>query len=116
MASALVPGGLVLAELPPERLPDTGETRELPDVRVGEDVYSATVRSEPVPEPAAEPGVIRTTFTYRVERQGDLLREQSEGFTMWPAPREEIAEELREAGLSPLTADAPAPGLIAGRR
>lgn len=108
VAAALVPGGVLLLEPPPETLPDAPACRDLPPVRVGPETFSAQVESR------ADHGRIAVTYTYQVERGGELVREERERFTMWAADPEELRAELREAGLH---ADGVAPkGLTRLRR
>jgi hypothetical protein len=45
---------------------------------------------------------IRTRFDYWVRGEGGVLREHSETFWMWPAPRTQVVAELREPGFTPL--------------
>ncbi|CAN3985553.1 class I SAM-dependent methyltransferase [Kitasatospora purpeofusca] len=109
IAAALTPGGLLLFDPPPDRLPDEPEPAiRLGPVRVGPDIYSAEVTRLP------HRGVLRTVFVYRVERQDEVLREERETFQVWPAPAERIADELDAAGLHLVRA--PDAGLMAARR
>ncbi|MFB7676511.1 class I SAM-dependent methyltransferase [Kitasatospora purpeofusca] len=109
IAAALVPGGLLLFDPPPGRLPDEPEPAvRLGPVRVGPDLYSAEVTRRP------DRGVLRTVFVYRVQREDEVLREERETFQVWPAPAELIAEELDAAGLHLVTA--PNADLMAARR
>ncbi|WP_447002569.1 class I SAM-dependent methyltransferase [Saccharothrix isguenensis] len=94
LAEALVPGGLLLFDPPPER-PERGQWH-LPPVHSGRDVYSADVTSTP------EGGTQRLRYTYRVHRAGTLIREEHEDFTVWPAPRTAITAELGDAGFTPV--------------
>ncbi|MYS23699.1 Methyltransferase domain-containing protein [Streptomyces sp. DvalAA-14] len=110
MVEALTPGGLAIVDPPPRRLPLHAENRELPKIRLGRDVYSASVCSEPEGE------VIRSTFTYRVERGGVIVRTKGESFLLWPASREEIAAEFMDAGLMPISSPPSTPALMYGRR
>ncbi|WP_033442337.1 class I SAM-dependent methyltransferase [Saccharothrix sp. NRRL B-16314] len=95
LAEALVPGGLLLFDPPPESLERPGQWR-LPPVHAGEDVYSAHVTSTP------EDGVQRLHYTYRVHRAGTLVREEHEAFTVWPASRATVTAELEDAGFTPV--------------
>ncbi|WP_354637973.1 class I SAM-dependent methyltransferase [Kitasatospora camelliae] len=109
VASALLPGGLLLFDPPPTGVPPPAERAwEIGPVRVGPDRYTATVRLTP------DGGVLRSTYTYRVERDGCPLREEAVEFRLWPARPGELAEELAAAGLRPVPA--PAAGLTAARR
>lgn len=94
-AVALVPGGVLLVDPPPQRLPDAPTVRNLPPVRVGPDIYSARVRTE------ADRGLLSVTYTYLVERGDEIVRVEEETFTMWPAEPDTIFDELCEAGLRP---------------
>jgi trans-aconitate methyltransferase len=93
-AEALVPGGVLLVDPPPTAVPDAPTTRDLPPVRVGPDTYSAQVRTQP------GRGLLTLTYTYRVERDGETVRVESEEFTMWPAATATVHDELRRAGFS----------------
>ncbi|SEK47585.1 class I SAM-dependent methyltransferase [Streptacidiphilus jiangxiensis] len=109
IAAALLPGGLLLFDPPPVRLPDGSRTTaRLGPVRVGPDLYSAEVTELP------DRGILRAVFTYRVERHGRLQREEHECFDMWPAAPELLAGELRDAGLRVVRA--PSADLMAARR
>ncbi|MFB8201668.1 class I SAM-dependent methyltransferase [Kitasatospora purpeofusca] len=109
IAAALVPGGLLLFDPPPDHLPDRPEPAiRLGPVRVGPDHYSADVTRHP------HRGVLQAVFVYRVERDGEVLREEQETFDLWPAPAERLTEELAGAGLHLVRA--PSTGLMAARR
>ncbi|WP_345645444.1 class I SAM-dependent methyltransferase [Streptomyces siamensis] len=109
VASALVPGGLLLFDPPPAAMPAGPRTvGRLGPARVGPDTYSAELMSTPCHE------TLRITFTYRVERDGLLLREEREVFDTWPAPPSVIVAELRGAGLDVVRA--PCVDLMAARR
>ncbi|SEM18052.1 class I SAM-dependent methyltransferase [Streptacidiphilus jiangxiensis] len=106
---ALLPGGLLLFDPPPTDLPTERETvTRLGPVRVGPDLYTAEITREP------DQGIIRTVFTYRVERDGHTLRQEREAFHMWAASTAQIAEELEEAGLH--SVQAPHADLLAARK
>ncbi|MEV4557960.1 class I SAM-dependent methyltransferase [Kitasatospora sp. NPDC049285] len=109
IATALVPGGLLLFDPPPAHLPGGYEPAgRLGPVRLGLDQYSADITRRP------HRGIERTVFTYRVEREGKVLREAQESFDMWPVRPEQLAEELEAAGLR--TVQAPAADLTGARR
>ncbi|MFD5461811.1 class I SAM-dependent methyltransferase [Kitasatospora sp. NPDC127059] len=109
ISAALLPGGLLLFDPPPADLPAGCEAvGRLGPVRVGPDLYSAEVTRRPFR------GILRMVFTYRVEREGELLREARETFDMWPAPPEQLAEELHAHGLHLVRA--PSSDLMAARR
>ncbi len=50
---------------------------------------------------SAEAGRIRTRFDYWVRDGTGVLREHTETFWMWPASRDDVAEELAEHGFAP---------------
>ncbi|MFB7617756.1 class I SAM-dependent methyltransferase [Kitasatospora sp. NPDC056181] len=109
VSAALLPGGLLLFDLPPTGLPSGCESvGRLGPVRLGLDLYSADITRQ------FHRGVQRTVFTYRVEREGKLLREARESFDVWPAPPERLGEELEAAGLH--VVEAPGSDLMAARR
>lgn len=110
-AEALVPGGVLLVDPPPTAVPDAPTLRDLPPVRIGPDTYSARVWTRP------DRGLLMLTYVYRVERDGETLRVESEEFTMWPATTDTIHDELRHAGLS-VAATSPdaASGLVRATR
>ncbi|RKE16826.1 class I SAM-dependent methyltransferase [Streptomyces sp. TLI_171] len=109
VARALLPDGLLLFDPPPAALPSGPEAVEaLGPVRVGPDAYSARATREPHQD------TIRTTFTYRVEREGELLREEQESFTMWATDPHTLGRELRAYGLQ--VVPAPHSDLLAARR
>ncbi|MEY9878406.1 SAM-dependent methyltransferase [Streptacidiphilus sp. MAP12-33] len=109
IAAALLPDGLLLFDPPPVRLPDVSRTTaRLGPVRLGPDLYSADVTELP------DRGILRVVFTYRVERQGRLQREEHDCFEMWPAAPELLAGELQDAGLQVVRA--PSADLMAARR
>lgn len=95
VAAALTPDGVVLLDTPVATVPKSPHEESLPPVRVGPDIYTARCRSE------ADRGLLRLTYTYRVERDGRLVREEQETFTIWPATRMQLQAELCEAGLEP---------------
>ncbi|WP_053663068.1 class I SAM-dependent methyltransferase [Streptomyces sp. MMG1121] len=108
---ALLPGGLLLFDPPPPRLPARRETAgRLGPVRVGPDLYIADITLEPEPDR----GFVRTVFTYSVERDGRVLRRERESFAMWPASPSRIGAELVAAGLQ--VVQAPSSELMAARR
>lgn len=108
-AEALVPGGVLLVDPPPTAVPDAPTLRDLPPVRVGPDTYSAQVRTRP------DRGLLTLTYIYRVERDGEIVREESEEFSMWPASTDTFHDELRQAGFSAAATDSGAdPGAAHG--
>ncbi|MEV7189870.1 class I SAM-dependent methyltransferase [Kitasatospora sp. NPDC093102] len=109
VSRALLPGGLLLFEPPPATLPAGREAvRRLGPVRVGPDLYSAQVTREP------DRDTLRIVFTYRVERDGHVVREEREAFSMWPAGEQQLRGELEAAGLRVVRA--PSRDLMAARR
>ncbi|MGW1785438.1 class I SAM-dependent methyltransferase [Streptomyces sp. NPDC002143] len=99
VAEALVPEGVLLVQLPPARLPLRETTYVFPAQRVGQHEYGGLMRS------AADGNRIRTRFSYWVRGEGgvgDVLREHTETFWMWPASRAELIGELRGSGFAPL--------------
>ncbi|WP_405021119.1 class I SAM-dependent methyltransferase [Kitasatospora sp. NBC_00070] len=109
VATTLAPGGLLLFDPPPPALPaDREKVGTLGPVRVGPDHYLADVSRTP------DRGIIRMEFSYRVERDGRVLRREREAFDLWPAAPDLIAEELTAAGLR--LVQAPEPDLMAARR
>ncbi|MFD9791459.1 class I SAM-dependent methyltransferase [Streptomyces sp. NPDC059070] len=109
VAAALVPGGLLLFDPPPDHLPDgPGPAIRLGPVRVGPDQYSAHVTRRP------HQGALRAVFAYRVERDGEVVREELETFDLWPAPAALLSRELRSVGLH--TVQAPRSDLMAAYR
>ncbi|MEV7596009.1 class I SAM-dependent methyltransferase [Kitasatospora sp. NPDC089797] len=109
VARALTPGGVLLFDPPPETLPGGRETAaRLGPVRVGPDLYSAELTLEP------ERGILRSVFTYRVERDGVLQREEREAFDLWPVEPALLRAELEAAGLH--VVQAPHADLVAARR
>ncbi|MFF7160757.1 class I SAM-dependent methyltransferase [Streptomyces sp. NPDC008086] len=96
LARALVPGGRLLLQLPPARPPDEETVRVFPDQRVGEHTYGGRMVM------SAAGSRIRTRFDYRVRGAEGVLREHTETFWMWPAPRAEMVRDLAEHGFVPL--------------
>lgn len=96
IARALVPGGSVLLQLPPARLPDAAVVRVFPGQRVGRHEYGGRMVM------SADGGRIRARFDYWVHAERRVLREHTETFWMWPASRAEVIGELRPHGFAPL--------------
>ncbi|MFC9530841.1 MULTISPECIES: class I SAM-dependent methyltransferase [unclassified Streptomyces] len=109
VSRALLPDGLLLFDPPPTELP-TGREKvgRLGPVRVGPDIYGADITREP------DAGFVRMVFTYHVERDGRVLRQQRETFELWPASAAEIGAELEAQGLQ--LVQAPHADLLAARR
>ncbi len=95
IANALAPGGLLLFDPPPAH-PALPGRWSLPPVQVGPDVYRADVTSTP------HNGAQRLRFTYRVHREGRVVREEHEDFTPWPTHPAVITREPTSAGLIPV--------------
>jgi SAM-dependent methyltransferase len=96
IAEALVPGGVLLVLLPPDRLPRHETMHLLPTQRVGRHEYGGRMVA------SAEVNRIRTRFDYWVRDEGGLLRKHSETFWMWPASRTKVIKELEGSGFAPL--------------
>ncbi|MEV8427129.1 class I SAM-dependent methyltransferase [Streptomyces sp. HUAS 31] len=96
VAGALVPGGVLLVHLPPDRLPRDEVTHVLPAQKVGQHVYGGRMVM------SADADRIRTRFDYWVGGARGVLREYTETFWMWPASRTEVIAELAGSGFVPL--------------
>jgi SAM-dependent methyltransferase len=108
LAAALVRDGLLLFDPPPAQAPDPNERRLLGPVQIGPDTYSAEAVYSP------DRGRIQARFRYRVERDGQMLREEHESFAMWPVTADTLRNELEEADFT--ITEPPADGLVAARR
>lgn len=108
-AGALVPGGVLLLQLPPARLPPQETACDLPPQRVGRHEYGARMVT------SADGNRIRTRFDYWVRREGGVLRAHQETFWMWPASRATVVAELTGIGFAPLP-DRTDPAVLAVRR
>ncbi len=108
LAAALVPGGLLLFDPPPTRVPAEEGSRLLPPVRLGPDLYGARLTLTP------DRALVVARYDYRVERDGVVVREEEESFRMWPATSAVLEEELAAAGLT--VVDPPHADLVAARR
>lgn len=97
VAGALVPGGVLLVQLPPARLPRRETTHDLPTQRIGQHEYGGHMVA------SADANRIRTCFHYWVRGEGGVLREHHETFWMWPTTRGEVIGELAECGFAPLS-------------
>ncbi|WP_411153273.1 class I SAM-dependent methyltransferase [Streptomyces sp. A30] len=102
VARALVPGGSLLLQLPPARLPDKDIMRVFPRQRVGRHEYGGHMLM------SADGDRIRTRFDYWVRGSGNALREHIESFWMWPATLAELIGDLEKHGFAPLRRDDPA--------
>jgi len=98
LSAALVPGGRLLLELPPGRLPAKDVVRVLPIQRVGEHEYGGRMVL------SAAGDRIRTHFDYWVRGRYGPLRQDSETFWMWPAARSEVLDALQGHGFDTLSA------------
>ncbi|MFJ8630354.1 class I SAM-dependent methyltransferase [Streptomyces sp. NPDC093568] len=96
VARAVVPGGMLLVHLPPDRLPAEEATHVLPAQKVGQHVYGGRMVM------SADADRIRTRFDYWVRGARGVLREYTETFWMWPASRAEVTGELAGSGFVPL--------------
>ncbi|MFJ8024755.1 methyltransferase [Streptomyces sp. NPDC096311] len=96
LAHALVPGGTLLLQLPPTRLPGKDVVRHFPAQRVGRHEYRGRMVM------SADGARIRARFDYWVRAGRRVLREHTETFWMWPASRAEVIGELRAHGFKPL--------------
>ncbi|WP_238431965.1 class I SAM-dependent methyltransferase [Streptomyces cavernae] len=96
IAGALVPGGVLLIQLPPACLPHHETTHDLPTQRVGQHEYGGRMVA------SADVNRIRTRFEYWVRGEGGVLREHTETFWMWPTARTEVIGELEKSGFAPL--------------
>ncbi|WP_225859519.1 class I SAM-dependent methyltransferase [Streptomyces albicerus] len=96
IATALVPGGVLLVQLPPARLPQYETTHDLPTQRVGQHEYGGRMVT------SAAMNRIRARFDYWVRNEGGVLREHNETFWMWPASRTKVIGELEKSGFAPL--------------
>ncbi|MEU3297534.1 class I SAM-dependent methyltransferase [Streptomyces longwoodensis] len=89
LRTALVPGGRLLLQLPPARVPAGESVRELPVQRMGEHEYGGRL----VTSPAGNR--IRTRFDYWVRGTHTATQRHSETFWMWPATPAELLSDLR---------------------
>jgi hypothetical protein len=96
VAEALVPGGVLLIQLPPARLPHRETTHDLPTRKIGQHEYGGRMVA------SADVNRIRTRFDYWVRGDGGVLREHNETFWMWPTARTKVIGELEESGFAPL--------------
>lgn len=108
VAKALVPGGVLLLQLPPARLPRHETTYVLPPQWVGRHEYGGR-RVE-----TADADRIRTRFDYWVRGEEGVLREHSETFWLWPASRAQVIAELEQCGFAALPERAD-PAVLAAR-
>ncbi|MGW2051751.1 class I SAM-dependent methyltransferase [Streptomyces sp. NPDC001858] len=112
-AEALVSDGVLLVQLPPARLPSHETTYVFPAQRVGRHEYGGLMRSR------ADGDRIRTRFSYWVRDEvgsGEVLREHTETFWLWPASRAQLIGELAESGFAPPTEDSDRTVLAVRRR
>lgn len=98
IAAAMVPGGVLVVQRPPDRL--AAEKRALPAWSLGGDVYDGEVAGTPT-----GPQRIRWRFTYRVRRDGAVIREVHEDFPGYLVSHQAFAAELAEAGFTRAAAD-----------
>ncbi|MDI1461503.1 class I SAM-dependent methyltransferase [Catellatospora sp. KI3] len=100
LAEALVPGGVAVVQRPPATA--RGDRRSLARVELGGDVYTGDVTSMPVGAAG-----VRWCFRYRVVRDGELVRQETETFDGHLVSAELFDAELLRAGLAPVGADSP---------
>ncbi|OKK05256.1 class I SAM-dependent methyltransferase [Streptomyces sp. CB02400] len=96
LARALVPGGSLVLELPPSRLPDGDVVRTFPEQTIGRHVYGGHMVMSAVDDR------IRTRCHYWVREAEELLTQHTETFWMWPATRATVLGELARQGFAPL--------------
>ncbi|WP_220290733.1 bifunctional 2-polyprenyl-6-hydroxyphenol methylase/3-demethylubiquinol 3-O-methyltransferase UbiG [Streptomyces sp. MBT84] len=106
VGAALVPGGSLFLQLPPARIPARDVERVLPEQRVGEHAYGGRMVM------SAAGDRIRTRVDYWVRSTDGMLREHTETFSMWPASRSRMIDDLAQHGFvsSPRQDD---PGFLA---
>ncbi len=92
LAACLVPDGLLFLDRPPAQLPDGPRRRLLGEARVGSDTYAGWLTECP------DGGRIRYAYSYRVHRQGRVVRRAEETFHLWPMTSRALEEELADAG------------------
>ncbi|MFE7837018.1 class I SAM-dependent methyltransferase [Streptomyces sp. NPDC057474] len=109
IAEALVPGGVLLIQLPPARLPQHESTYDFPTQRIGRHEYGGRMVA------SVDVDRIRTRFDYWVRGEGGVLREHHETFWMWPAGRTEVIGELRQSGFAALPERADPAAVLAVR-
>ncbi|MBB5874459.1 SAM-dependent methyltransferase [Allocatelliglobosispora scoriae] len=100
LATAVVPGGTLVVQRPPAE--PGAERADLPSWQLGGDLYSGEVACVPT-----GPELVEWRFTYRVARDGILIREESETFAGHLATEAEFAEQLAAAGFAPVGTDEP---------
>jgi SAM-dependent methyltransferase len=98
LARLVGPDGLLLIDPPPCALPQGPRTQVLPQVGVGDDVYSGFFSETPLLGGTPEADRIHLDYTYQVHRDGELLREEHEEFDLWPIPGDALRQELADAG------------------
>lgn len=100
IATALVPDAVLIVQRPPATVAAT--LRRLPSWHLGGDVYGGEVTGTPLGTDR-----VQWRFTYRVTRDGVLLRTVEEAFTGYATPYESFDEELARAGFTPSAVDDP---------
>ncbi|MFC8222835.1 class I SAM-dependent methyltransferase [Streptomyces sp. NPDC057362] len=96
VARALVPGGSLVFQLPPARVPDSDTVRVFPLQTVGQHVYGGHMAMSAVGDR------IRTRCHYWVRGSEGLLSRHTETFWMWPAARADLLSDLAGHGFAPL--------------
>ncbi|WP_144119288.1 class I SAM-dependent methyltransferase [Catellatospora sichuanensis] len=107
LATALVPGGRLVVQRPPTRAAE--DRRDLPSWQLGGDLYSGEVTTSPVGADR-----VRWRFSYRVSRDGALVREESEVFDGHLATESGFDAELVAAGFTVIGTDDP--DIVVARR
>jgi SAM-dependent methyltransferase len=100
LSGLLVPGGRLVVQRPPsEPGPEHGS---LPSWCLGGDIYSGDIACTVTGERS-----LRWRFTYRVARDGVIIRECAETFDGFLTSADEFASELTAAGFTPVDTDDP---------
>lgn len=96
IAAALAPGGSLLLQLPPARVPARSMLRPLPEQQLGEHTYGGHILMSGAGDR------IRTRVDYWVRGAEGVLREHAETFWMWPATRSRLVDDLARHGFVPM--------------
>jgi len=100
LARALVPGGTLVVQRPPESI--RYGVKDLPTWELGGDMYGGHVAAAPAGE-----GIVEWRFTYRVSRDGEVVREATEAFTGYLVTAAAFGAELEAAGFTLIGDDRP---------
>jgi SAM-dependent methyltransferase len=92
LADALTPDATLILQPPPDK--PGREHADLPAWHLGGDIYSGEVART-----LSRPGIIEWRFTYRVRRDGRVIREEIEAFDGFLVSADDFTAELRDAGL-----------------